>query len=123
MLNINKYVVLLGRLKELLVVLEQFDGWLCDKDVNAALDGVQSDGVVGGVRGENSDYRKFSSFRGSTSKSYLLALPFGRASIAVLYESGSVLPSLGNSSNATSRPLYASEMFFCKCSPMRHEYS
>jgi hypothetical protein len=50
-----------------------------------------------------------------------LALPLGRASMAVLYASGSVLPSLGNSSNETSRPLYASEMFFWRCSPGKHQ--
>lgn len=58
-----------------------------------------------------------------TRNGHLLALPFGRASIAVLYDSGSVFPSFGNSSKDTSRPLYASEMFFCKCSPMYHEHS
>jgi hypothetical protein len=57
------------------------------------------------------------------SYNHSLALPLGRASIAVLYDSGSVLPSFGYSSKDTSRPLYASEMFFCRCSPIHRECS
>jgi len=37
------------------VVLEQLDGGLGEEDVDAALDGVEGDGVVGGVRGEDGD--------------------------------------------------------------------
>jgi hypothetical protein len=52
-----------------------------------------------------------------------LALPFGNASIAGLYAFGSVFPSFGNSSKDTSKPLYASEMFFWRCSPAKDQHS
>lgn len=56
MLDVYKDIVLLSLFEELLVVLEQLDGWFCDKNVNAALNGVQSDRVVGGVRSEDSNF-------------------------------------------------------------------
>lgn len=55
-LNVNKDIVLLGLLEELLVVLEQLDRWLCDENVDATLDGVKSDWVVGCVRGEDGNF-------------------------------------------------------------------
>lgn len=42
-------------LEQLLVVFEELDRRFRDKDVDAALDGVQRNRVVGGVRGEDSD--------------------------------------------------------------------
>lgn len=75
---------------------------------------------MGSVRGEDGDLIQSANYMQS-SVANLLALPFGRASIAVLYASGSVLPSLGNSSKDTSKPLYASEMFFWRCSPIECE--
>ncbi len=45
----------LGPLDELLVVLEQLDGGLGDEDVDAALDGVEGNGEMGRVRGEDCD--------------------------------------------------------------------
>jgi hypothetical protein len=55
-LNVYEYVVLLGCLEKLLVMLQQLHGWLCDKDVDAAFDSVQSYRVVGGVWSEDCDY-------------------------------------------------------------------
>ena len=55
-LDVDEDVVLLGLGEELLVVLKQLDCWLCDEDVDTALDSVQSNGVVSGVRSENSDF-------------------------------------------------------------------
>jgi hypothetical protein len=111
-LNVDEDVVLLSLGEELLVVLKQLDCWLCDEDVDTTLDSVQSNWVVGGVWSEDSDFRWSVASLQFAQRSNLLALPLGRASIAVLYASGSVFPSLGNSSKDTSRPLYASEMFF-----------
>lgn len=45
----------LGLARQLDVVLQQLDGRLGDEDVDAALDGVQRDGVVRGIRGEDGD--------------------------------------------------------------------
>jgi hypothetical protein len=105
------------------MVLKQFNSWLCDKNMDAALDRILGNWVVSSVRGEYGDYAKLETlFVHILAVFHLLALPFGRASIAALYASGSVFPSLGYSSNDTSRPLYASEMFFCRCSPMHHEF-
>jgi hypothetical protein len=36
-------------------VFEQLDCWFCDEDMNAAFDGVQRDGIVCGVWGEDGD--------------------------------------------------------------------
>lgn len=47
--------LLVGALDELDVVLQQLDGGLGDEDVDAALNGVEGDGEVGGVRGEDGD--------------------------------------------------------------------
>jgi hypothetical protein len=55
MLNVHEYVVLLCERHELLVVFEQLDRWFCDEDMNAAFDGVQRDGIVCGVWGEDGD--------------------------------------------------------------------
>lgn len=54
--DVNKDVVLFRLLQKLLVMLEQLDSWLRNQDVDAALDGVQSDRVVSGVRCENGDF-------------------------------------------------------------------
>ena len=124
-LDVHKHIVLLCCRKEVLVVFECLHCRLCDENVDAALNRVLSNWVVGGVRSKNGDCVRISDFPFAffTCNKHLLALPFGSASMAVLYASGSVLPSLGYSSKDTSRPLYASEMFFCKCSPMHHEHS
>lgn len=45
----------LGPARQLLVVLEQLDGGLGDEDVDAALDGVEGDGEVRRVGGEDGD--------------------------------------------------------------------
>lgn len=45
----------------------------------------------------------------------VIAEPGSRLSIAALYASGSTLSSEGKDSKETSRPLYASLMFLCKC--------
>jgi hypothetical protein len=91
--------------------------------VNASFDRVLSDWVMCSIWREDRDCERLVVAHTSYFASLnILALPFGRASIAALYASGSVFPSLGNSSNETSRPLYASDMFFCRCSPMHHEY-
>lgn len=55
MFNVNEDIVLLCGRKQLLVVFEQLHGWLCDEDVNATLNCVQSDWVVSGVRREDSN--------------------------------------------------------------------
>jgi hypothetical protein len=39
-LDIYKDIMFLCFFEQLLVVFEEFDGWLCDEDVNAALYGV-----------------------------------------------------------------------------------
>jgi hypothetical protein len=39
-LNVNKNIVLLRLLKQLLVVLEQLYCWLGDEDVDSAFDGI-----------------------------------------------------------------------------------
>lgn len=57
-LDVNKDVVLFGLLQKFLVVLKQLDSWFCYQDVDAALNGVQSDGVVGGVRCEDCDFAR-----------------------------------------------------------------
>lgn len=44
-----------GLLRQLDVVLQQLDGGLGDEDVNAALDGVEGDGEVRGIRCEDGD--------------------------------------------------------------------
>lgn len=122
MLDINEDIVLLCGCKQLLVVFKQLDRWLRDEDVDSTFDGIQGDGVVGGIRRKDCDYRKSVSQRKHIRSRNSLALPFGSASIAVLNASGSVLPSLGNSSKDTSNPLYASEMFFCRCSPAQDQH-
>lgn len=45
----------LGAADQLLVVLELLDGGLGDEDVDAALDGVEGNGEMGRVRGEDGD--------------------------------------------------------------------
>jgi hypothetical protein len=99
------------------MVLKQFDSRLRNKNMDAALDSVECNWVVGSVGGEDGDYGDMLASFSSCSGRYSLALPLGSSSIAVLYASGSRFPSLGNSSKVTSRPLYASEMFLCRCSP------
>lgn len=44
------YVVLLRRLHELVMVVEQLHGGLRDQDVEAPLNGIQGDGVVGACK-------------------------------------------------------------------------
>lgn len=110
-LNVDEDVVLLSFGEKLLVVLKQLYCWLRDKNVDPAFNGVQSNWVVSGVWSEDGNFTTSAGFC-TMKATNSLALPLGRASIAVLYASGSVLPSLGNSLNDTSRPLYASEMFF-----------
>lgn len=55
MLDVNEDIVLLCRLHQLLVVVQQLDGRLGDENVNASLDRVQSYGIVRGVGSENGD--------------------------------------------------------------------
>lgn len=54
-LHIDEHFMLARSLEQLLVVFEELDRRFRDKDVDAALDGVQRNRVVGGVRGEDSD--------------------------------------------------------------------
>lgn len=54
-LDKDKDAMFPGCLGQLLVVLEELDGGLGDQDVNLALDGIQRNGVVGGIGGENGD--------------------------------------------------------------------
>lgn len=54
-LDVDEDVVLLGFGEEVLVFGEELDGGFGDHDVDFALDGVEGDRVVGGVRGEDGD--------------------------------------------------------------------
>lgn len=54
-LDVDEDIVFLGGFEEVLVVLEELDGGLGDEDVVAAFDGVEGDGVVGCVGGEDGD--------------------------------------------------------------------
>jgi len=58
-LDIDKDIVFLCFFEQFLVVFEEFDGWLCYEDVNAALYGVESNWVVSGVRGKNGNCAAF----------------------------------------------------------------
>jgi len=55
MFNIDEDAVLLGCRKKRLVVLESFDGWFGDEHVNLALDSIERNGIVSGIRSEDSD--------------------------------------------------------------------
>ena len=55
-LNVDEDVVLLSLREELLVVLKQLHCWLCDEDVDAALDGVQGNRVVSCVGREDCNF-------------------------------------------------------------------
>lgn len=57
-LNVDENIVLLCLGEECLMVLEQLDCWLCNKNVDAALDGIEGNWVVGGVGGEDGDFVK-----------------------------------------------------------------
>lgn len=54
-LDENEDIVLPGGLDKQLVLLEMLDGWLCHKDVVAALYRIQRNWVMCGVGGENGD--------------------------------------------------------------------
>ena len=55
--NINKDAMFLGGGQESLVVLEGLDRRFCDQDVDFALNGIESDGIVSSVRSKNCDRR------------------------------------------------------------------
>jgi hypothetical protein len=55
MLDVNEHVVLRCGCKKCLVVFEQFDSWLCDEHVDATLNCVLCDWIVGSIRRENRD--------------------------------------------------------------------
>lgn len=57
-LNINEDIVFLGSCQKRLVMFQELHRGFCDEDVNSALDGVQSDRVVSGIRCEDGDYAK-----------------------------------------------------------------
>lgn len=83
-LNVNEYIVLLCLFEQFLVVLEQLHSRLCDEYMNAALDSVQRNRVMSSVRCEDGDSSLSAALCGQQVADYLLALPFGSASIAVL---------------------------------------
>jgi len=55
MFDVDEYAIFLGCGEERLVVCEGFDSWFGDQDVDAALDSVEGDGVVGCVWCEDCD--------------------------------------------------------------------
>jgi hypothetical protein len=53
--NIHENTVLCSRIEESKVVLQCFDGRLSDKDVYLTLDGIESNGIMSGIRSEDRD--------------------------------------------------------------------
>ena len=76
-LNVDKDVVLLSLREELLVVLKQLHCWLCDEDVDTALDSVKSNWVVSGVWGENGDFGRSADFLPSAEHLTYWRCPWG----------------------------------------------
>lgn len=54
-LNVNEDIVLFRLLQQFLVMLEQLHCGFCDENMDSALNGIQSNGIVSGVGRKDCD--------------------------------------------------------------------